>query len=199
MKTLLAILAALAAAPGIASADASNNSNNPEFTELFQKELTNRATARKAADIFRNRDSGEGQAEFWGSYYRLEEITLSIYTPVAKELSLEPNNFMAGIKSYAAAAFQWIAPEKFVGTLQGATAKYLEELKSSKTIVPLKHSAFYEYVLDQEDIQVKALSLAQQHNYQDAKSLVDSFAECAIKKTTDLAAECSAQAPSSDI
>lgn len=199
MKTLLAILAVLTAAPGIASADVSNNSNNPKFTELFQKELTNRATARKAADIFRNRDNGQGQAEFWGSYYKLEEITLGIYTPVAKELSLEPNNFMAGIKGYAAAAFQWVAPQKFVGTLQGATAKYLEELKGSRTVVPLKHSAFYEYVLDQEDVQVKALSLAQQNNYQDAKSLVDSFAECAIKKKADLAAECSAQAPSSDI
>lgn len=199
MKTLLAILATLAVAPGNAAAETSNNSNNPAFTELFQKELTNRATARKAADIFRNRDSGQGQAEFWGSYYKLEKITLSIYTPVAKELSLEPNNFMAGIKSYAAAAYQWIAPQKFVGTLQGATAKYLEELKSSSTVVPLKHSAFYEYVLDQEDIQVKALSLAQQNNYQDAKALVDSFTECAIKKKADLAAECSPQAPPSNI
>lgn len=198
MKIRSLMLAALTLVPFTALANQPSDSANQQFAELMQKELTNRATARKAADIFRNQKTEGGQAEFWSSYYKLEEVTLSVYTPVADSLHIEANNFMAGVKGYSAAAYQWIAPQSFVGTLLTGTSKYYEELKSSKSSIPPDYAAFFDYVLDQEEAQVKALVLAQKNDYQGAKSIMDTFVACATKKKVSLEAECSPDTLSSN-
>lgn len=141
------------------------NTESKIFQTMFQKELTNRATARYAIAAIRARRLRHAERQFWSSYARLESVTEARYTIAAKALDLKPAVFTAWLQGRCAALYYRLAPARMINTMAGATDRYNRTLLRVAPHVGDPHKPLYAYLLAQEAAQVEAFALAASGDY----------------------------------
>lgn len=147
---------------------------SPEFIELFEAELQNRAVARKVtASLSDNPDHPE-RAQFWQAYYALEQVNQPIYAAVAAQYQLDTEaGFMANSKALFSDIAFGLFPETMEKSLHGAVADYLPKLQRIHELAPKEHEAFFAWAVLQEQAQLDAFAAVVKSNYLGAAEILN--------------------------
>lgn len=173
-KTTLLILS-MACTPAMANPNMTSTTDTHAFSEILQKELTNRATAREAIEAITAPRLKPDARLFWETYAQLEVLNLHWYTPVAVDLQPEPATLSAWLKGRSAALYYCVAPERMLKRMAKAISSYYEELQATTPKVAVSQRTFYQYVLDQERAQVQAFAMAAAGDYHSASKHLNAF------------------------
>ena len=145
--------------------------------EIFQYEINNRAFARKTIPYIAEMMKGSEEEGFWIAFSRLEKLSEPLYADMANKHGLEINTLKVNIKTWTLNFAMRIAPGKAMKLRSDATLKYVEKLKLLPGLSNPDERAFFEYVLAQEQIQLKGVQLRNQGKYDDAADVINSFVD----------------------
>ena len=148
-----------------------------KLKSLFDMEVQNRAFALKSATKMAEKSRDEADEQFWGSWVAFEQFLQLAYAPYARKfgLSQEPRgmaSLQAGLGSLAA---DLLPDAMMFGELLSQTVNYLEKLKELDRLAPKEHAAFFSFVVQQEEAQIKALELRVKGKFNEAADLLNAF------------------------
>lgn len=144
-----------------------NENPDEKFLSLFEKELANRANARRIMQLMAAASEGEEYHAFWSAYLTLEEQSYRCYKPVAKRwgLSAEPT-----LKTRALSSVSYIGLRLFrdymIDQVHQAVEAYMPKLRELAQRSPESSRPFFVYVVTQEKAQLEAFSALLEGNPQ---------------------------------
>ena len=150
-----------------------------KFKGLFDMEVQNRAFALKSSLSMASQSTSESDKHFYGSWVAFEQRLQEIYAPYAKKYGLSQEarglaNLQVGIGRLAVG----ILPESVVfESLLDQTSKYLEKLKELERLAPEEDAKFFAFVVEQEQVQVDALKLCVDGQFEKAADLLAAFTQ----------------------
>lgn len=175
-RRLLQAVLPLAVTLGLSGCSTSSDADpHARFTAALQKEIDNRALARHVVPVLAERHAGSDQGQFWSSYTALEILQAPRYTAIAERHGFAPARLKTRIKGDASLLISWAFPQRFTRSLAGATEKYVEELRAIPVPPDPEDAEFRQYMIEQEEAQVKALAQAAAGRYQAAADELEAF------------------------
>ncbi|MEO1652670.1 MAG: DUF4334 domain-containing protein [Bacteroidota bacterium] len=145
--------------------------------ELFDMEIQNRAFALKSARTTAAKVSSAEDKYYCDAWVAFEELNQEKYAPFAAKygLSQEPR-LKANIEAQLGTLGIQILPESILyQTMLDQTIAYNEKLKELRDIAPADDKAFFEFVVDQEEVQIAGLQLCVEGKIKEAADLVLNF------------------------
>jgi len=132
---------------------------DPKFLKLFEAEIQNRAFALYATKIMVKRVKKPDDVVWYSTWLDWEEFHKKNFAPVAKKYGLnqEPGfgaKLQARIGDVAARLISETSVMKY---MLKETAKYCDQLQELADIAPEEDKDFFNYVVDQERLQVDVL------------------------------------------
>lgn len=130
-----------------------------KFLKLFDAEIQNRAFALYATEIMIKRVKKTDDVLWYSTWLQWEKFHKRNFAPMAKKygLSQEPafaSKLQARIGDFAARLLSETAVMKYV---LKETEKYCSQLQELADIAPEEDKEFFEYVVEQERLQVEVL------------------------------------------
>ena len=146
------------------------------FTELFEKEVQNRAFALRAAERSLAAVSSEGDKLFLGTWLEWEQYLKRAYTPYAKKygLSQEPRTG-AEMRATLGGIAAGISPDSVYELMLDQTISYIENLRELERVSPEEDRAFFIFVVKQEEKQIEALRFRVKNEYKKASDVLRKF------------------------
>lgn len=149
--------------------------NTERFIKLFRYELQNRAFAYGAIKHVVAKPDKVKNIGFWEAYFALENYNKTCFGPVAKSyhLSTEPGR-LTQIRASMSAWLVRVSETYSIGIIHNATKKYVSQLEELKQLATDDHD-FFEYVVEQEKIQLEAMRLVLGGEPEEAEKLIHDF------------------------
>ena len=146
------------------------------FRDGFRSELANREFARRAMAILAERTAGLESAAFWRGYHELEELNAPRFAAAARRLNAAPS------RPRAALARGWVTGHTPAAVLPELlrfayprTVEYAADLRRLRDIGPLSEREFLDYMVRQEDLQVRMMHSALLGEYEAITAMVQEF------------------------
>ena len=146
------------------------------FTELFEKELQNRAFALRAAERSLAAVSSEDDRLFLGAWVEWEQFLKRTYAPYAKKygLSQEPGTG-AEMRAKLGGVAAGISADSLSELMLDQTISYMENLRELERVSPKEDRAFFVFVVKQEEKQIEALRFRVKNEYKKAADVLREF------------------------
>ena len=148
-----------------------------KVAELFEMEIQNRAFALKSARKMASQASSDEDKYFTAAWVEFEEFLQTKYAPFASKYNLpQEAGLIANIQAGLGVLGLNVLPNAIaLKTMLDQTVNYNEKLKELRKIAPIEEKAFFEFVVDQEEVQIEAIKLAIQGKMKEAADLVTDF------------------------
>lgn len=148
-----------------------------DFLELFDMEVQNRAFALRICEGMVKRVSDPDDVNWYTAWLGFEQFNQEQYAPFAEKygLSQEPRveaKIQAGFGSLGATVLPDNVMLKY---MLRETITYLEKLKELARVAPEEDQAFFNYVVEQEELQVDALQLRVDGKSRESAELIRQF------------------------
>ena len=148
-----------------------------KVVELFEMEVQNRAFALKSAQRMASKAESDEDRYFTAAWVAFEEFLQVKYSPFAAKYNLSQK---AGIKAnidvgLAGLALDILPDAIALKTMLNQTVNYNEKLKELRKIAPKEEKDFFEFVVDQEEIQIAGIQLCIEGKMKEAADLVTDF------------------------
>ena len=155
-------------------------SKQNEFIDLFDYEIQNRAMAFGAMQtMVAKRNLAPEVLSWYQAYLALEHLTQARYAPVAAKYGIATAaKTQATLTILAARIAYYLLPELTI--LKQAlkqTVPYVDQLKRLRELAPEDDHAFFDFVVEQEELQVEALKLRLDHKPEQATKVFEDFVE----------------------
>ena len=146
------------------------------FTELFEKELQNRAFALRAAERSLAAVSSEDDRLFLGTWVEWEQFLKRAYAPYAKKygLSQEPG-VGAEMRAKLGGIGAGISTDSVYELMLDQTISYMENLRELERVSPEEDRAFFIFVVKQEEKQIEALRFRVKNEYKKGADVLREF------------------------
>ena len=146
------------------------------FTELFEKEVQNRAFALRAAERSLAAVSSEDDKMFLGTWVEWEQYLKRAYAPYAEKygLSQEPT-FGAEMRAKLGGIGASISADSVSEFMLDQTLSYMENLRELEQVSPEEDRAFFIFVVKQEEKQIEALRFRVKNEYKKAADVLREF------------------------
>lgn len=146
------------------------------FIKGIKYEIANRAFALDAIGRIANRVKGRPEYAFWHSYEQLEKFSAPKYEKFAVKLGLDPTpSFYTKSRAWSTC----LIPTSLLGpTLKLVcflTKIYLKDLKKVRELGNIEDVDFLDYMVEQEELQIKLMELAILGRYSEISKKTDSF------------------------
>jgi len=140
-------------------------------------EVQNRAFALKSAQRMASKASSDEDRYFTDAWVAFEEFLQVKYSPFAAKYNLSQK---AGIKANIQVGLGGLAldilPDAIaLKTMLNQTVNYNEKLKELRKIAPKEEKEFFEFVVDQEEVQIAGIQLCIEGKMKEAADLVTDF------------------------
>ncbi|MEO1043365.1 MAG: hypothetical protein AAFX52_13870 [Pseudomonadota bacterium] len=132
---------------------------NPKVHKLFKGEVQNRAFAMLSARLMLKRVKAPDDVLWYSAWVEWEEFQKRKYAPMAQKYSLDQEpGFGAKLESFAGLWGSRLLSETAVMKyVLKETIKYVGQLEELASLAPEDEKPFFNYVVDQERVQVDAL------------------------------------------
>lgn len=145
------------------------------FKEIFQYEINNRAFARKSIPQIAEMMKDTEQEVFWRAFSRLEDLSRPGYEKMAEKHGLAVNTLLVNLKTWSINMAMRVFPGKMMSTMADATEEYLEKLKKLPGLAKPEDREFFDYVVAQEETQLRGIQLLLQGKYAEAAEVINDF------------------------
>ncbi|MEL6695082.1 MAG: DUF4334 domain-containing protein [Bacteroidota bacterium] len=152
-------------------------SMNEKVAELFEMEVQNRAFALKSAHKMASKASSDEDKYFTAAWVTFEEFLQVKYAPFAAKYNLSQEaGLIANIQAGLGVLGLDVLPNAIMlKTMLDQTVNYNEKLKELRKIAPQEEKAFFEFVVDQEEVQIAAIKLSIEDKRKEAADLITDF------------------------
>ncbi|MEL6420738.1 MAG: hypothetical protein AAFQ55_19255 [Pseudomonadota bacterium] len=150
---------------------------NPKFIKLFKGEVQNRAFAMFSARQMLNRVKEPDDVLWYTTWLEWEEFQKRKYEPMAKKYGLDQEpGFGAKLESYMGLwGARFLSENAVMQYVLKETIKYVGKLEELAALAPEDEKSFFDYVVDQERVQVDALPLRIEGKSADGADLLRAF------------------------
>ncbi|MCO6057636.1 hypothetical protein NG726_13275 [Pseudomonas sp. MOB-449] len=146
------------------------------FIKGFRHELANRAFAFLAVGRMAERLEGDVRGLFWKTYRDLEVFNRPRYEAAARRWGLEVTpGMLSRLKARAVSSVPKACHGLLLKVVYRETLKYLEWLKDLRRQGPADASAFLDYMVHQEEVQIEMMRIALSGRYSEIASRADDF------------------------
>ncbi len=148
-----------------------------EFLELFDMEIQNRSFAMRSAEEMAERASDPEDVAWYETWLAFEQFNQTQYAPFAEKygLSQEARTVAKIQASLAILAGKVLPDDVTMKFMLDETIKYLEKLKELAELAPEEDRTFFDYVVEQEEMQINALQLRVDGKGQESTALISQF------------------------
>ena len=148
-----------------------------KVAELFEMEVQNRAFALKSARKMASQASSHEDKQFTAAWVAFEEFLQSKYAPFASKYNLSQEaGLIANIQAGLDVLGLNVLPNAIaLKMMLDQTVNYNEKLKELRKIAPEEEKEFFEFVVDQEELQIAGIKLAIEGKMKEATELVTDF------------------------
>lgn len=149
---------------------------SPEFIDGMSYELNGRATMHAVTANMAARFKRGPKHVYWSSYHRLESFSQPRYKAFAKKFGIQlPGETWISIKSKALSGFPEFMVPGIFSDLRKRTVAYVDQLKALSEIGPVEERTFLDYMVRQEELQVKLMGVLLREDYLAGEELVAEF------------------------
>ncbi len=153
-------------------------SSDDKFNELLDYELQNRAFAVEYTKKSSNSWKDKNIADFWKAYYQYEVSVRYLYQEYANKLNMSTEKSRyTSTKIWTAHFASKVAPNYMLDKIHELTVNYVEDLKELERLSPQEHAKFFRFVVEQEEMQVRALGLVVDGRVKEATNTLIEFRE----------------------
>jgi hypothetical protein len=146
------------------------------FEKGFSAELANRVFARKAMAILAARTRGLDSAPFWRAYHLLEEHNAPIFAAAARRLGVRGARLpLARLRGWLTGHTPLLLLAELLRFAYPRTVEYAEDLKRLRDAGPQSEREFLDYMVRQEELQVRMMHLALISDYRAVSQVVQEF------------------------
>lgn len=150
--------------------------DNAEFLSLFEGEVQNRAFALMFVQREEEAANDIDEKNLWRSYIAFEELNQEKFKPYAEKYKLETKpNFKSRIKARSANLASLFFKETLLKMTVDSTADYVNDLIHLANLSTQKERVFFNYVVEQEKVQVTVLKLLNQNEWREATKVFSDF------------------------
>ena len=144
---------------------------------LFEMEVQNRAFALKSARKMASQATSEEDKYFTAAWVAFEEFLQKKYAPFAAKYNLSQEaGLIANIQVGLGVLGLNVLPNAIaLKMMLDQTVNYNEKLKELRSIAPEEEKEFFEFVVDQEEVQIAAIRLCIEDKIKEAADLVTDF------------------------
>lgn len=146
------------------------------FVKGFQYELANREFALRVVMRMADRAVGAEEQSFWSAYSELERFNALHYRAAAQVwgFDMEPG-YLTRLKAWAVGWMLFFSRGPTMRRVYFETVKYVEVLRHLRNIGPADASLFLNYVVEQEELQIKIMRMAFTERFAEVSEIVDAF------------------------
>ena len=179
-KTMASILAlitvVLVAQVATAVESEDSRAQNKEYLSLLQYEYNNRVFAYLSMKRIAESDDDTPRAEFYRAYYDLEVLNKAIYQEMEESLGFDyRSGWFTRFKGWGVGLLiDWFDEESAQGIVD-IVEPYMEKLKRLRDLSDAEQHAFFDYVVDQEQVQLDAARATVNNDWQSGAELFRSF------------------------
>lgn len=146
------------------------------FAKGFRYELANREFALRVVTRMADRASEVEERSFWTAYSELERFNAIHYRAAAQLWGFDIEaGYLTKLKAWAVGGLLILMHGPMFKFVYDETVKYVEVLKNLRNIGPADASLFLNYVVEQEELQVKIMQMAFLERYSEVSEIVDAF------------------------
>lgn len=146
------------------------------FAKGFRYELANREFALRVVTRMADQASGVEQRSFWSTYSRLERFNAMHYRAAAQSWGFAINSgYVTRLRAWAAGWLLLLLHGVMLKFIYAETVKYVDVLKNLRNIGPADAALFLNYVVEQEELQVKMMQMAFTERFSEIDDFVDAF------------------------
>lgn len=146
------------------------------FSAGFGYELANRVFARRSMALLAERTKQLDSAPFWQAYHRLEEFNAPRFAAAAERMKIAPSNLrVAQIRGWATGRTPHALLTELLRFAYPRTVEYAQDLRRLAADGPETERQFLDYMVRQEDLQVRMMHAALQKNYAQITTMVEEF------------------------
>ena len=146
------------------------------FEDGFRYELANRDFSRIGMTKLRSRTRERPDADFWGSYARLEEFNRPIYRAACRRMGIIYSTSPATrLRGLALGSAPLVVLPEVLRIAYPRTVEYLEDIRRLRQAGPEREGEFLRYMDEQEEIQVSMMHDALRRDYEACRRRVDDF------------------------
>ncbi|MEO1652669.1 MAG: hypothetical protein AAFU64_03910 [Bacteroidota bacterium] len=173
---MLSIFLLLMTFSGFAQTD-SDSEREKNFLKLFDREVQNRAFALLSMGRIAEKAKKEGDKIFYAAWVDFENFLQKAYKPCADkyELSQAPRGSAKTQAFFGELASDIFPKKKFYRTMLNQTKNYLEKLKKLPEYAKEEDVDFARFVVEQEEVQIKAIEYRIEGKNQEAADLLSNF------------------------
>lgn len=146
------------------------------FIKGFRYELANREFALRVVTRMAERTSEDGKQAFWITYSELEQFNAMHYRAVAQlwGVDVEPS-WITRFRAWAAGGLLILLQGPMMRFVYSETVKYVTVLRNLRKIGPADAALFLNYMVEQEELQIRMMELAFTERYAEVGEMVDMF------------------------
>ncbi|MEL6244148.1 MAG: hypothetical protein AAFQ04_13075 [Pseudomonadota bacterium] len=150
---------------------------NPKFVKLFKAEVQNRAFAMFSAQLMLKRVKAPDDVLWYNAWLEWEEFQKRKYAPMAAKYGLDQEpGFGAKLESYMGLyGARFLSENAVMKYVLKETIKYVGKLEELASLAPEDEKPFFDYVVDQERVQVDALPFRIDGKSQEGANLLRAF------------------------
>ena len=176
LKPILSIFLLLIVFSGFGQSK-SDTEREKDFLKLFDREVQNRAFALLSMGRIAEKTKKEGDKIFYNAWVDFENFLQKKYKPYADkhELSQEPRGTAKTQAFFGKLASDIFPKRKFYKTMLNQTKNYLEKLKKLPDYAAEEDVEFARFVVEQEEVQIKAIEYRIEGKNQAAADLLSNF------------------------
>lgn len=148
------------------------------FAKGFRYELANREFALRVVTRLADRVTGEEERSFWSTYSELERFN-SIHYRAAAQLwgfDIQPG-YLTKLKAWVVGTLLIILQGPMLKLVYDETVKYVDSLRNLRSMGPPDASLFLNYVVEQEELQVRMMQMAFTERFSEVSDIVDAFSQ----------------------
>ena len=151
--------------------------NQKAFIQLFDREVQNRAFALLSMGRIAKSVTKDGDKVFYKAWVIFEEFLQKKYKPYAEKhgLSQEPRGRAKTEAFFGKLASDILPKKKFYRTMLNQTKNYLEKLSKLPDYANAEDLEFARFVVEQEEVQIKAIEYRIKNKNQEAADLLTNF------------------------
>lgn len=158
--------------------------SHEEFLSLLDYEAQNRAFAYHSVNRMAQKTATTESGPFWQAYADLESLNRQRYAPFLTKYDIAAEaRWTTRLRGWAGGVVGGLFPETAMGIMQRATVAYVPKLQRLAEIAPenpdsLKNAEvrkFFVFVIEQEEVQAKALRLFSEGQTTQAAAHIASF------------------------
>lgn len=159
IKPVLTIL--LIALVGFGVFKLNRPSFDDRFLELLNYEAQNRLYAHASTKQLAKNEDDKSYRDFWTAYHRMEEHNQDVYSAVLNINGIDNSpDWLTQLKTWGSTvSIPEAARTAALSQMRNATRRYILKLKEMQELAPKKDAIFFQYVVEQEQVQADALAL----------------------------------------